>query len=122
MNIPFKYRLLCLVWVMVWGAAPAAAQDRAAAAANHALDCGAPQETVARVLAATLDNRLTREEGEKRSRAIAIIEAVNRELDTGNINYIFDMNNSPLAYYDLKKKCTVSLTPGFDFSPFNHQL
>ena len=63
MNIPFKYWFLCLVWAMAWVTAPAAAQDRAAAAANQALDCGAPQETVARVLAAMLDNRLTREEG-----------------------------------------------------------
>jgi hypothetical protein len=67
-------------------------------------------------------NSLAGEEREKRARAIAIIEAVNRGLDTGKINYIFDINNKPLAYYDLKKKRTVSLTPGFDFSLFNHQL
>ena len=67
-------------------------------------------------------NRLAGEEREKRAKPIGIIEAVNRELETGKINYIFDMNNGPLAYYDLKKNRTVSLTPGFDFSLFNHQL
>ena len=44
-------------------AVPASARDPVAEAAQKALDCGAPENTVARILTAVLDGRLAREDG-----------------------------------------------------------
>ncbi|MCP4149262.1 MAG: hypothetical protein GY757_16055 [bacterium] len=62
---------------------------------------------------------LTPVERELHKKEWAIIETVNKELQTGRINYIFDVNGIPMAYYDLAKKETVSLTPGMTFEAFN---
>lgn len=59
---------------------------------------------------------------EIRVKSISIIEDINRKIESGKINYIFDFDNNPIAYYDLKKRITVSLIPGFDFALFNDQL
>lgn len=66
---------LALLWALV--PAPARAQDAAAAAANKALDCGVPEECVARILAAMLDGRLTREDG------ALLLEPLARACDEG---------------------------------------
>ncbi len=66
---------LALLWVLIPG--PARAQDAAAAAANKALDCGVPEESVARILAAMLDGRLTREDG------ALLLEPLTRACDEG---------------------------------------
>ncbi len=62
------------------------------------------------------------QEKEKHQPELAIIEKINNELKTGKINYIFDVNGLPMAYYDLKKEKTVSLTPGMTFDAFNKDL
>ncbi len=66
-----------------------------------------------------LIKKLPAENREKNSKAIKIIERINKELESGKINYIFDVNGKPLAYYDLKRKTTVSLTAGIGFDEFH---
>ncbi len=36
-------------------------------------------------------------------------------MKAGKIDYIFDINGKPMAYYDLRKGNTISLTPGMSF-------
>jgi len=55
-------------------------------------------------------------------KALALIGKVNDRLETGKINYIFDNNGMPLAYYDMEKKKTMSLTPGISFDAFTNEL
>lgn len=59
------------------------------------------------------------EKKEKYKKELAIIQKTNNELKTGKINYIFDVNGIPMAYYDLKKQNTFSLIPGMTFHKFN---
>jgi hypothetical protein len=63
MNRSFSRLLLCLALLWALPSVPALAQDAASRAADAALDCGAPEESVARILAAVLDGRLSREDG-----------------------------------------------------------
>jgi len=57
-------------------------------------------------------------EKEKHKQKLAILDRINGELETGKLNYIFDVNGKPAAYYDLKSGKTVSLTPGMGFGAF----
>jgi hypothetical protein len=65
-----------------------------------------------------LENLPVQEKG-KKEKALNLLDETNRRLDSGRIDYIFGANGMPLAYYDLKRKRTVALAPGFDFSLFN---
>lgn len=55
--------LLAVVLLGLLWPAPLPAQDAASEAARRAVDCGAPRETVARVLAAMVEGRLSRDHG-----------------------------------------------------------
>lgn len=55
----------------------------------------------------------------KNRKALKIVNKINNELKSGKINYIFDINGKPIAYYNLKNKNTVSLIPGIGFDKFN---
>ncbi|MCP5108623.1 MAG: hypothetical protein GY950_34880, partial [bacterium] len=61
-------------------------------------------------------------EKEKYKQELAIIGKVNDELKTGRVNYIFDVNGIPMAYYDPARGKTVSLTPGMRFDAFNERV
>lgn len=62
-----------------------------------------------------------RETSEK-AKALTLIDKINDQLKSGKINYIFDINDVPLAYYDIKEKKTVSLAPGIGFDAFNEEF
>jgi peptidoglycan glycosyltransferase len=62
-----------------------------------------------------------RETGEK-AKALTLIDKINVQLKSGKLNYIFDINGVPLAYYDIKEKKTVSLAPGIGFDVFNEEF
>ncbi|MGE5343898.1 MAG: penicillin-binding transpeptidase domain-containing protein [Candidatus Omnitrophota bacterium] len=53
---------------------------------------------------------------------LSLINKINKELAVGKINYIFDVNGKPLAYYDLFQKRTISLIPGYNFDAFNGEF
>jgi hypothetical protein len=55
-------------------------------------------------------------------KALALIRKINDQLEAGKINYIFDNNGTPLAYYDMEKQKTISLTPGITFDAFTHEI
>jgi hypothetical protein len=55
-------------------------------------------------------------------KALALISKTNDRLQSGKINYIFDNNGMPLAYYDIEKKKTISLTPGISFDAFTNEI
>jgi hypothetical protein len=55
-------------------------------------------------------------------KALALISKINGRLESGKINYIFDKNGLPLAYFDIKKKKTISLVPGINFDAFNNEM
>ncbi len=63
--------------------------------------------------------RIPAEEREKRGKALKLLAGTNRQLAGGRIDYVFGANGCPLAYYDVKRKQTVPLAPGFDFSSFS---
>jgi len=63
-------------------------------------------------------NQLSDKIKKKNTKALKKIEKTNLELKSGKFNYIFDIGNTPLAYYDFKKKKTISLTPGIHFDEF----
>lgn len=65
-----------------------------------------------------ITERLPAAEKEKHNRKLVILDRINGELETGKLNYIFDVNGKPAAYYDLKAGKTVSLTPGMGFGAF----
>lgn len=69
-----------------------------------------------------LIRQLSSEEKTKNKKVLHILDKVNNELESGRINYISDVNGIPLASYDIEKKQTVPLTPGFDFSSFEADL
>ncbi len=58
----------------------------------------------------------------KNEKALALIGKINERLESGKINYIFDNNGLPLAYYDLEKKKTISLAPGISFDGFTNEI
>jgi hypothetical protein len=56
------------------------------------------------------------------AKALKLLAGFNRSLRGGRINYIFDRNDEPLAYYDTKRRLTRPLVPGIDFSMFDAQF
>jgi hypothetical protein len=55
-------------------------------------------------------------------KALDLLSGFNRSLKSGKIKYIFDRNELPLAYYDLRRRTTQPLAPGIDFADFDAQL
>jgi hypothetical protein len=55
-------------------------------------------------------------------KALALTSKINGRLESGRINYIFDKNGLPLAYFDIKKKKTISLVPGINFDAFSNEM
>lgn len=66
--------------------------------------------------------RMPEVEKEKKRKALELLAETNGQLKKGRIDYVFGANGTPLAYYDLKRKKTVALAPGFDFSPFTEHF
>ncbi|UCH93783.1 MAG: hypothetical protein JSV88_26430 [Candidatus Aminicenantes bacterium] len=58
----------------------------------------------------------------KNDKALTLIGKINDQLKSGKINYIFDIDGKPLACYDIKKKKTISLTPGINFDAFTADI
>jgi hypothetical protein len=55
-------------------------------------------------------------------KALDLLSGFNRSLKSGRIDYIFDRNELPLAYYDLRRRATRALVPGMDFAAFEAQF
>lgn len=55
-------------------------------------------------------------------KSLEILGNFNRSMRRGRIDYIFDKNDQPLAYFDLQRRVTRSLIPGMDFGDFNAQF
>jgi membrane carboxypeptidase/penicillin-binding protein len=58
-------------------------------------------------------------EKEKHKQELAIIAKIDNEMKAGKVDYVFDTNGNSMAYYDLRKGKTVSLTPGISFDAFD---
>lgn len=56
------------------------------------------------------------------AKALALLDKVNADLRLGRINYVFDKNGSPLAYFDVRRQKTHSLLPGLDLVDFDRQV
>lgn len=56
------------------------------------------------------------------AKALELLARFNRSLRQGRVDYVFDRNDAPLAYYDLKRRSSRPLVPGIDFSPFDAQF
>jgi hypothetical protein len=54
----------------------------------------------------------------EQGKALALTDKINRQIQAGKINYIFDIDGKPLAYYDTREKKTVPLAPGIHFAAF----
>jgi hypothetical protein len=55
-------------------------------------------------------------------KALELLAQFNRSLGSGRVDYIFDRNDIPLAYFDLRRQATRSLVPGMEFSDFDAQF
>jgi penicillin-binding protein A len=55
-------------------------------------------------------------------KALALLARVNADLRLGRFEYIFDKNDAPVAYFDVRKQRTYPLIPGLDFSDFDLQV
>ncbi|MBU4267795.1 MAG: hypothetical protein KJ808_02975 [Acidobacteria bacterium] len=55
-------------------------------------------------------------------KALEVLSHFNRSLRLGRVDYIFDKNDRPLAYFDLGRRVTRSLIPGFDLGDFDAQF
>lgn len=56
------------------------------------------------------------------AKALALLDQVNADLRRGRINYIFDRNGLPLAYFDARRRKTHPLLPGLNFGEFDLQV
>ena len=56
------------------------------------------------------------------ARALELLSGFQRSLRSGRVDYVFDRNDLPLAYYDLGRRTTRSLVPGMGFADFAAQL
>lgn len=56
------------------------------------------------------------------AKALDMLSAFNRSLSSGRVNYVFDRNEVPLAYFDLRRRAGRALVPGMDFSAFEAQF
>ncbi len=51
-----------------------------------------------------------------------VLQEILKDLEDNNINYIFDINDKPIAYYDILKKKTEPIIKGFSFTEFNNEI
>lgn len=56
------------------------------------------------------------------AKALALLAGFTRRLRSGRVDYIFDRNEVPLAYFDLGQKATRPLVPGIGFAEFDAQF
>ncbi len=56
------------------------------------------------------------------AKALELLSRFNRSLRAGRVDYLFDRNDASLAYYDLKRRSSRALVPGFDVAPFDAQF
>lgn len=56
------------------------------------------------------------------AKALALLARVNADLRSGRFDYIFDKNDTPLAYLDVRQGRTRTLLPGLDFADFHSQM
>lgn len=69
-----------------------------------------------------LMGKLSAGEKAEKEKELGLVKEINEKLEKGRIDYLFDVNSLPLAYFDIEKKKTVSLVRGIDFSPFEKNL
>jgi len=55
-------------------------------------------------------------------KAVELLTRFDRSLGSGRLDYIFDRNDLPLAFFDLERRETHSLVPGIAFSDFAAQF
>lgn len=55
-------------------------------------------------------------------KALEVLGHFNRSLRLGRVDYLFDKNDRPLAYFDLQRRMTRSLIPGMDLGDFDAQF
>ena len=55
-------------------------------------------------------------------KALELLSAFQRDLRSGRVDYLFDRNERPLAYYDVRRRSTRALVPGIRFSDFATQF
>lgn len=55
-------------------------------------------------------------------KALALLARVNANLRLGRFDYVFDKNDVPVAYFDVRKQSTCSMLPGLDFADFDLQI
>lgn len=67
-------------------------------------------------------NRLSPGFRKENRNALVMLEQINRQAESGAIDYIFDTDDKPLAYYDIRLKKTISRVPGIDFSDFTPHI
>lgn len=53
------------------------------------------------------------------SKALEVLSRFNHSLRLGRIDYVFDRNDRPLAYFDLQRRVTRSLVSGVDLGDFD---
>jgi hypothetical protein len=63
-------------------------------------------------------SRIPPAQAERFSQAIDLLSNLNSRMKNGKVDFVFDRNGKPLAYFDLKSRKTVSLTPGMTFEQF----
>ncbi len=62
------------------------------------------------------------EDTEKYSKYITLLKEINQKIKNGKVDFIFDRDGEPLAYFDLKSAQCISLIPGIDFTDFEPEL
>jgi peptidoglycan glycosyltransferase len=67
-------------------------------------------------------SQLPQTQKKRYERELNIIRNLNSQIKSGKIDYVYDINGMPLAYFDVKKKKTVSLTPGMTFDELNEDF
>jgi hypothetical protein len=55
-------------------------------------------------------------------KALDLLRRFNRALRSGRVDYVFDRNDLPLAYFDLRRRVTRSLIPGIKFDGLEAQF
>ena len=55
-------------------------------------------------------------------KALDLLSRFIRSLRAGRVDYIFDRNDAPLAYFDLRRRAGRALVPGMDFAVFEAQF
>jgi hypothetical protein len=56
------------------------------------------------------------------AKALELLGRFNRSLRSGRVDYVFDCHESPVAYFDLRRRTTRPLVPGIGFAAFDAQF